>query len=193
MGDELADRTWATRACAVRSLLRFAAGDEEAAQPGAGRAEVDDCGSAAGRGKDVAAVCREFGVSEQTYHRWRNQFGGLKADDAKRLKDLERENSTLKRLLAEAELEKAALGDRPGHSYRSSSSDCGVVGPQGDEHFAGEVALLAADDLGHCAAGTARSATRPQRTTLTTTTTVGDTARSATEPQPSTLPLATHR
>jgi putative transposase len=39
----------------------------------------------------------------------RNQFGGLKADDAKRLKDLERENSTLKRLLADAELEKAAL------------------------------------------------------------------------------------
>ena len=40
-------------------------------------------------GDDVAAVCRELGVSEQTYHRWRNQFGGLKADDAKRLKDLE--------------------------------------------------------------------------------------------------------
>ncbi len=54
-------------------------------------------------------MCREFGVSEPTYHRWRNQFGGLKADDAKRLKDLERENSTLKRLLADAELEKAAL------------------------------------------------------------------------------------
>jgi len=51
-------------------------------------------------GKDLAAVCRELGVSEPTYHRWRNQFGGLKA---------ERENSTLKRLLADAELEKAAL------------------------------------------------------------------------------------
>ena len=60
-------------------------------------------------GKDVADVCRELSVSEQTYYRWRNQFGGLKADDAKRLKDLERENSTLKRLLADAELEKAAL------------------------------------------------------------------------------------
>jgi putative transposase len=48
-------------------------------------------------------------VSEQTSHRYRNQFGGLKADDAKRLKDLERENSTLKWLLAKAELEKAAL------------------------------------------------------------------------------------
>ena len=60
-------------------------------------------------GKDVADVCRELQVSEQTYYRWRNQFGGLKADDAKRLKDLERENATLKRLLADAELEKAAL------------------------------------------------------------------------------------
>ena len=62
-----------------------------------------------GEGKDIADVCRELGVSEQTYYRWRNQFGGLKADDAKRLKDLEKENSTLKRLLADAELEKAAL------------------------------------------------------------------------------------
>jgi putative transposase len=60
-------------------------------------------------GRDTAVVCRELGVSEATYHRWRNQFGGLKAEDAKRLKDLERENSTLKRLLADAELEKAAL------------------------------------------------------------------------------------
>jgi putative transposase len=60
-------------------------------------------------GKDVADVCRELQVSEQTYYRWRNQFGGMNADDAKRLKDLERENVTLKRLLADAELEKAAL------------------------------------------------------------------------------------
>jgi transposase-like protein len=62
-----------------------------------------------GEGKDVADVCRELGVAEQTYYRWRNQFGGLKADDAKKLKDLDRENATLKRLLADAELEKAAL------------------------------------------------------------------------------------
>ena len=60
-------------------------------------------------GKEIADACRELQVSEQTYYRWRNQFGGLKADDAKRLKDLERENSTLKRLLAEAELENAAV------------------------------------------------------------------------------------
>jgi putative transposase len=62
-----------------------------------------------GEGKSVADVCRQLQVSEQTYFRWRNQFGGLKADDAKRLKEFERENATLKRLLADAELEKAAL------------------------------------------------------------------------------------
>ena len=60
-------------------------------------------------GKEIADVCRELQVSEPTYYRWRNQFGGLKADDAKRLRELERENATLKRLLADAELEKAAL------------------------------------------------------------------------------------
>jgi putative transposase len=56
-------------------------------------------------GKDTVAVRRELGVSEATDHRWRNQFGGLKAANAKRLKELERENATLKRLLADAELE----------------------------------------------------------------------------------------
>ncbi|PAW33524.1 IS3 family transposase [Micrococcus luteus] len=65
-------------------------------------------------GQDVAAVCRELGVSEQTYYRWRNQYGGLKADDAKRLKELEKQNATLKRLLAEAELEKTALKELAG-------------------------------------------------------------------------------
>jgi transposase-like protein len=62
-----------------------------------------------GEGRDVAGVCRELQVAEQTYYRWRNQLGRLKADDVKRLKELERENATLKRLLADAELEKAAL------------------------------------------------------------------------------------
>jgi len=66
-------------------------------------------------GADIAAVARELGVSEQTYYRWRNQYGGLKGDDARRLKELERENSTLKRLLAEAELDKASVeGGHPG-------------------------------------------------------------------------------
>lgn len=60
-------------------------------------------------GQDVAGVCRQLKVTEATYYRWRNQYGGLKAEDAKRLKELEKENASLKRLLAEAELEKSAL------------------------------------------------------------------------------------
>lgn len=54
-------------------------------------------------------MCRALEISESSFHRWRNQFGGLKADDAKRLKELEKENATLTRLLADAELERAAL------------------------------------------------------------------------------------
>ena len=60
-------------------------------------------------GADVAAVARHLQVSEQTFHRWRNQYGGMKADDAKRLKELEKENGQLKRLVADKELENLAL------------------------------------------------------------------------------------
>jgi putative transposase len=60
-------------------------------------------------GADIATVARHLEVSEQTFHRWRNQYGGMKADDAKRLKELEHENARLKKLLAEAELDKAML------------------------------------------------------------------------------------
>ena len=60
-------------------------------------------------GADVAGACRDIGVTEATYYQWRNLYKGLKADDAKKLKRLEKENATLKRLLAEAELEKACL------------------------------------------------------------------------------------
>jgi putative transposase len=48
-------------------------------------------------------------VSEPTYHRWRNQYGGMKADDAKRLRELERENARLKRIVADQALEAQAL------------------------------------------------------------------------------------
>ncbi len=62
-----------------------------------------------GEGADVAEVARQLEVSEQTYHRWRNQFGGMKADDVKRLRELERENTRLKRIVADKELEIDAL------------------------------------------------------------------------------------
>lgn len=62
-----------------------------------------------GEGKQVPEVAKALGVSENTFHRWRNQYGGMKADDAKRLKELEKENDTLKRLVADKELEVIAL------------------------------------------------------------------------------------
>ena len=60
-------------------------------------------------GKDLAAVLQALEVSEATLHRWRHQYGGMKSEEAKRLKELEGENARLKRLLAEAELDKAML------------------------------------------------------------------------------------
>ena len=60
-------------------------------------------------GKTVAEVIQQLGVSEQTYYRWRNQYGGMKSEEAKRLKELELENARLKKLLAGAELDKAML------------------------------------------------------------------------------------
>jgi len=60
-------------------------------------------------GKDVSEVAKHLEISEQTYHRWRNQYGGLKADDAKRLKELASENTALKRIVADKELEIDAL------------------------------------------------------------------------------------
>lgn len=56
-------------------------------------------------GKDLAAVLQALEVSEATYHRWRNQYGGMKADEAKRLKELEQENARLKRLVADQALD----------------------------------------------------------------------------------------
>lgn len=60
-------------------------------------------------GKPIAEVCKALEISEPTYHRWRNQYGGMKADDAKRLKELERENARLKRIVADQALEAQAL------------------------------------------------------------------------------------
>ncbi len=61
------------------------------------------------QGQTLAEVCRHLEITESTWHRWRNQYGGMKADDAKRLKELEKENARLKKLLAEAELDKSML------------------------------------------------------------------------------------
>jgi putative transposase len=64
-----------------------------------------------GNGKPTPQACRESGITEQTYYRWRKEYGGLKLEQAKRLKDLEKENGRLKRLVAELSLEKQILQD----------------------------------------------------------------------------------
>ena len=62
-------------------------------------------GEAAKGGKTVVQVCRDHGVSENTFYLWKRKFGSLEAEDVRRLRDLERENAQLKRLLAEREME----------------------------------------------------------------------------------------
>jgi putative transposase len=58
-----------------------------------------------GDGRPMVEVCKHLEVTEQTYFRWRNQYGGMKADDAKRLKELERVNQRLKRIVADQALD----------------------------------------------------------------------------------------
>jgi transposase-like protein len=61
------------------------------------------------KGLSIKAVCKKLGITDQTYYRWRKEYGGLQVDQARRLKELEKENARLKKLLAEAELDKAIL------------------------------------------------------------------------------------
>jgi putative transposase len=62
-----------------------------------------------GGGKTIPEAAKELEISENTFHRWRAQYGGMKADDAKRLKELERENRQLKAIVADQALENRAL------------------------------------------------------------------------------------
>ena len=63
------------------------------------------------QGKTAALACKDAGVSQQNYYRWRKEYGGLEIDQAKRMKELERENSRLKRLVADLSVEKQVLKD----------------------------------------------------------------------------------
>jgi putative transposase len=64
-----------------------------------------------GQGKSLAVACKEASISEQSYYRWRKEYGGLQVDQARRMKDLERENVRLRRLVADLSLEKQVLKD----------------------------------------------------------------------------------
>ena len=61
------------------------------------------------RGKTPGEICRKLGITEQTYYRWRREYGGLRVDQARRLKELERENARLKKLVADQALDVAIL------------------------------------------------------------------------------------
>ena len=63
------------------------------------------------QGMSLALACKEAGLSEQSYYRWRREYGGLQLEQAKRLKELERENARLRRLVADLSLEKQVLKD----------------------------------------------------------------------------------
>ena len=63
------------------------------------------------QGKNLAAACKEAEISEESYYRWRKEYGGLQVDQARRLKELERENGRLRRLVADLALEKQVLAD----------------------------------------------------------------------------------
>lgn len=61
------------------------------------------------QGQPVVAVCKKLGITANTYYHWRKEYGGLKVDQAKRLKDLERENARLKKIVADQQLDMAIL------------------------------------------------------------------------------------
>ena len=69
------------------------------------------------KGLTIPQTCKNIGVHEQMYYRWRKEYGGLRTDQAKRLKELQKENARLKRLLAEAELNKAILREAASENF----------------------------------------------------------------------------
>ena len=84
---------------------------KEEAYPRAGRESVAASGSFYANGKTTVQSCKEASITEQTYYRWRKEYGGLQVDQAKRLKELEQENSKLKRLVANLSLDNLVLKD----------------------------------------------------------------------------------
>ena len=73
--------------------------------------KLRDAEIAQSEGKTIAQICKQLEISEQTYHRWKKQYGGLSRDEAKRLKKLEQENARLKKLVAEQALDIDMLKD----------------------------------------------------------------------------------
>ncbi len=73
--------------------------------------KLEDANRRMNAGQSIAQVCQHLEISEATFHRWRNQFGGMKGQEAKRLKELEKENARLKKMVADLMLDKEMLKD----------------------------------------------------------------------------------
>ena len=71
--------------------------------------KLREADTALSEGKSIAEICKQLGISEQTYHRWRNRYGGMSGDDMKRLRELEKENARLKKAVADLTLDKQIL------------------------------------------------------------------------------------
>jgi transposase-like protein len=82
---------------------------QESAYGRADHWEASNRGDRAGKGLSTAEVVRKLGITEQTYYRWRKEYGGLRLDQAKRLKEIEKENARLKKLVADQALDNAIL------------------------------------------------------------------------------------
>jgi len=80
-------------------------------------AKLREADAMLGTGVTMGQVCQKLAVSEPTFHRWRNQYGGMKANEAKRLKELEQENTRLKKLVAEQALANAMLKEVAGGNW----------------------------------------------------------------------------
>ncbi len=71
--------------------------------------KLQEAQAALSAGRELAAVCQMLGISEQTYYRWKSKYGGMKAEEARRLASLEEENARLKKLVADLSLDKQIL------------------------------------------------------------------------------------
>jgi putative transposase len=78
------------------------------------------------QGGTTADACRRLAISEQTYYRWRKEYGGLKMDQARRMKDLQKENARLRRAISDLTLDKLILQEAPGETIEPHAASCAV-------------------------------------------------------------------
>ncbi len=81
------------------------------------------------KGRSIREVCKQLGITEQTYYRWRKEYGGIRTDQARRLKELERENGRLKKVVADLTLDNVILKEAASRNAGTVGSPPAVAGP----------------------------------------------------------------